>query len=83
MRESRIAALHARSEKILAQIAEVERRNKAEARKRDTRLKVVVGAALLADAAIHDDTKMAIRSVLQRATKAPRDREFLKDTGWL
>lgn len=83
MSSTRLNNLHAQRDKILARIAEVERRNKSEARKRDTRLKVIIGAAFLADATIHDDTKVVVRRVVERAIQAPRDREFLKDAGWL
>ena len=69
--------------KLQARINQIEARGKAENRKRDTRLKVLVGAACLADAAIHDDTRNMLRGIVERAVKAPRDREFLKSKGWL
>ena len=81
--KTKLEALKEKQAKIHARIAEIEARGKAENRKRDTRLKVLVGAACLADAAIHGDTKATVRAVLERAVKAPRDREFLKAAGWL
>ena len=81
--KTKLEALKEKQAKVAAQIAQIEARGKAEDRKRDTRLKVLVGAACLADCAIHDDTKVMLRMVLERAVKAPRDREFLKAAGWL
>jgi len=81
--KSTLEALKEKRERLQARISQIEARGKAENRKRDTRLKVLVGAACLADAAIHDDTKAKVRAVLERAVKAPRDREFLKVAGWL
>ena len=81
--KSKLEILKEKTAKLQARINEIEARGKAENRKRDTRLKVLVGAACLADAAIHGDTKATVRAVLERAVKAPRDREFLKAAGWL
>ncbi len=80
---SKLAALNEQKAKLEARIAELERQNNAQARKDDTRLKVIVGASCLADAALHDETRHLVRSVLEKAVKAPRDREFLKAKGWL
>jgi hypothetical protein len=82
-KKSKLAALLDQQKKITARIAELQRIENAKSRKRDTRLKVLVGAACLADAAIHDDTKAAVRAVLKRAVTAPRDRAFLQEEGWL
>jgi hypothetical protein len=81
--KTKLDTLKQQQAKIAARIAEMERAESAKARKRDTRLKVIVGAACMADAALHDDTKAAVRAVLERAVKAPRDRDFLKESGWL
>jgi hypothetical protein len=82
-KKSKIETLREQQAKIQARIAEIERAETAKARKEDTRLKVVVGAACMADAAIHDDTRNTLRGIVERAVKAPRDREFLKSKGWL
>lgn len=81
--KTKLEALKEKTAKLQARINQIEARGKAENRKRDTRLKVIVGAACLADAAIHGDTKATVRAVIERAVKAPRDREFLKAAGWL
>ena len=62
--KSTLEALKEKRERLQARISQIEARGKAENRKRDTRLKVLVGAACLADAAIHDDMKATVRAVL-------------------
>jgi hypothetical protein len=78
-----LEALRGKQAKLQARIAEIEALEKQRARKDDTRLKVIVGAACLADAAIHPDTKTRLREILDRGVTAGRDREFLKRKGWL
>lgn len=75
--------LQKRHAQLAARIAEVESSQKAKARKEDTRLKVLVGAAILADVSLHPETRAGIKAILQRAITAVRDREFLKGKGWL
>ena len=79
----RLADLKKQEQALKAKIATLEARKATEARKEENRLKVLVGAALLADAKIHPDTAALIRSVLPRAVLAVRDREFLQAKGWL
>lgn len=76
-------ALRKRHRHIAARIAAVESSQKARARKDDTRLKILVGAAILADLSLHPETRAELKAVLQRAITAQRDREFLKAKGWL
>ena len=80
---SKLEALREKFKKVQAQIGQLEAKNKAKARKEDTRLKVLIGAAFLADAVIHQETRAGIKAVLERAITAPHDREFLKEKGWL
>ena len=82
-KKSKIETLKEQQAKIQARIAEIERAENAKARKEDTRLKVIIGAACLADAAIHDETRNLLRGIAEKAVTAPRDREFLKSKGWL
>ncbi len=80
----RLEDLKKREAELKAKIATIEARKATEARKEDNRLKVLVGAALLADAKTHPDTTGSfLRSVLPRAVTAPRDRDFLQAKGWL
>ncbi|MBV8892825.1 MAG: mobilization protein C [Acidobacteria bacterium] len=80
---AQLEALKKRLEKTRAQIMAIETRHKEQARKDDTRLKVLIGAAHIADAEVHEETQSAVKRVLERAITAPRDREFLKEKGWL
>lgn len=79
----RLEDLKKREAELKAKISTLEARKAADARKEDTRLKVLIGAALLADAKIHPDTVFFLRSVLPRAVTASRDRDFLQAKGWL
>lgn len=79
----RLEDLKKREAELKAKIATLEARKATEARKEENRLKVLVGAALLADARHNTDTGAFLRSVLPRAVTAPRDREFLQAKGWL
>jgi hypothetical protein len=78
----KLEILRKRQAEIAARIAEVEATAKARRRKEDTRLKILIGAALIADTNIHPETRAGVLSVLRRAIKAPRDAEFLKAKGW-
>jgi hypothetical protein len=80
---AQLDALKKRLEKTKAAIMAIENRHKEQARREDTRLKVLVGAAFLADAEQHQETRAALKAVLERAITAPRDRDFLKEKGWL
>lgn len=81
--KSKLETLKHRAAEIQARITEIERQTKAQLRKEDTRLKVIVGAACLADSIMYGETKALLRGILEKAVKAPRDREFLKSKGWL
>jgi len=83
MPNSKLEILRSRQKEIAARIAEVEATEKAKSRKEDTRLKILVGAAFIADTDIHPETRAGVLAVLRRAIKAPRDAEFLKSKGWL
>jgi hypothetical protein len=81
--KTQLDTLKGQRARIQARIAEIESREKRRVRKDDTRLKVIVGAACLADAGIHADTKTRLREILYRGVKAGRDREFLQLKGWV
>jgi hypothetical protein len=80
---SKLEALREKFKKVQAQIGQLEAKDKAKGRREDTRLKILIGAAHLADALQHDETRAGVRAVLDRAITAPHDREFLKQKGWL
>jgi hypothetical protein len=77
----KLASIEEKQKKLAAQKRALEAKDKLEQRKADTRLKVLVGAAVLSE--ISDDDERRLRSLLDRAIKAPRDREFLAAQGWL
>ena len=79
----KLEALRKREAEIKARIAEAEAVEKAKARKEDTRVKVLIGSAFVADTAKNPDTRAGVVTVLERAIVAPKDRAFLKEKGWL
>jgi len=79
--DDRLRALEDRAARIKAQIAAIEARQASRNRKDETRTKVLVGAAMLADSALHEETRNGMRAVLARAITAPRDRDFLRSRG--
>jgi hypothetical protein len=80
---SRLEILREKYKKVQAQIGQLEAKDKTKARREDTRLKVLIGAAFLADSEHHEETRGGIKAVLERAITASRDRDFLKAKGWL
>ncbi len=81
--KERMDALRQRKAKLEEQLAALEAREKAKERKDDTRLKVLIGAAMLAHAKINPSAVATLKKLLHKAITAPRDREFLRGKGWL
>gem|GEM_PF-2699481 len=81
--KSKIEILKERKAKIEKQITAIMTRETAQERKDLTRLKILIGAALLADSKINPETAAFIEVVLQRAITENRDVVFLKNKGWL
>ncbi len=81
--EDELKDLKAREAKLKAKIDALSARQKEQARKDDTRLKVLIGAAVLADAKANPQTGLFLKAILRRAVTAPRDKEFLQDKGWM
>ena len=79
----RVELLRQKKEKIEKQLAAIEAREKAKARKEETRLKVLIGGGIIADANIHPEIVELVQEILNRSTKAKRDRELLELKGWL
>ena len=79
----KLEALRKREAEIKARIAEAEALEKAKARKEDTRVKVLIGSAFVADTVKNPETRAGVVAVLERAIVAPKDRAFLKEKGWL
>lgn len=76
-------ALLSRRAAIDARIEAVKSKLTAKSRKDDTRLKILVGAAFLADAEKHPDIKATVAMTLDRAIRNPKDRAFLVAMGKL
>jgi len=81
--DDKLAALRKREAELKARIAQEEAKAKAQARKDDTRLKVLIGAAFVSDIDRNPETRAGVVAVLERAIVAPKDRAFLKSKGWL
>lgn len=79
----KIEALKLKKDKIEKQLSALEAREKAKARKEETRLKVLIGAGIMADAKLHPEIVATVQKILTRATTAKRDKDFLKGKGWL
>ena len=79
----RIEALKLRKAKIEQELASIEAREKAKERKEETRLKILIGAGILADAKAHPEIVELIQEILARSITSARDRELLARKGWL
>jgi hypothetical protein len=92
--KSRLEILEAKQKKIADDLRKErqEEKRKAlkaartaarEARKLDSHIKVLIGAALMADAKIKPETRQFIEAVLPRAVVKPAQVETLKAAGWI
>jgi hypothetical protein len=83
VKSDRLTKLQQQHARIAAQIADIERRKKAESRKEDTRLKIIVGATFIADMKAGKTPPSLVRDVLNRGLTTERDRELVKKAGLL
>jgi hypothetical protein len=79
----KLISLYEAQDSHAARIAALEEKHTEQTRKDETRLKVIAGAATLWEALNKPDARAGVVALLNRAVKAPRDREFLKTKGWL
>jgi predicted nuclease with TOPRIM domain len=79
----RLEALKKRKAQLEQQIKNLEQKNAAQQRKDETRVKVLIGAAFLADTLKHPEIKDLIKTVVNRGIQRDKDREILKKAGWL
>jgi len=79
----KLEALRKKQDAIRAKIAKLEAREKAAAQKELTRLRVIVGAAIVANVNLNPETRAGIVAVLRGSVATRRDREFLKLKNWL
>lgn len=83
IKPDRIELLKQRKAKIERELSAIEAKEKAKTRKEETRLKVLIGGGILADAKVHPEMIELVQEILTRATTAERDRELLKSRGWI
>lgn len=81
--KEKMEELKRRKAQLDQQIAALKAREMAQVKKEDTRLKVLIGAAMLADSKINPQTGVFVQEVLQRAITEKHDRKFLKSKDWL
>lgn len=79
----KIERLKARKEEIEKQLAELQAKEKAKARKEETRLKILIGAGIMANVKIRPELKGQVQKILDKAITESRDRKFLQEKGWL
>jgi hypothetical protein len=75
----RIALLAEKKKHIEAELASLAAREREAERKRETRRKVIVGAAVLAHTDVDPEFLVTLRHVLNRAVQRPADRETIAD----
>lgn len=75
----KLAELKQKEAALKAQIAKFETKAKDEERKKDTRRKIIIGAAVMAHAKIHQDFAYKLSQVLMAAVTKDTDRELIKD----
>ena len=76
---SRIEKLKQRKAKLEAEIARAEATEKKAARAKDTRRKILIGAALLAEIEQEPSLRGVLQDILKRRLTQDRDRELLAD----
>jgi len=75
----RIAKLKEKRDKLAQRLNALEQKAKDDNRKRETRQKIIVGGAVLAEMEKDDDFAASIRVLLARYVARPRDKETLGD----
>lgn len=68
--------------KFNSKIEALQQRVSSTQRKRENRLKVLIGVAVLADMEAGNTARPDVVKVLKRAITRPRELEFLKEEGW-
>ncbi|MGH7973856.1 MAG: hypothetical protein ACREIC_34495 [Limisphaerales bacterium] len=70
-------------EQLENRLKQENRRDQQEARKRDTQLKIVAGAILLADIEAGNIDRAQVVAMFKRGAKRERDVKLLQEEGWL
>ena len=87
----KLALLKKKQEEIAEQIKKLEAKENSQKRKNENRVKILVGAAMLADInhttkenpGAGEKQKKELLALLNRAIQSKTDREFLRSQGWL
>ena len=66
-----------------AKLTQENRREQTRARKRETRLKIIAGAVLLADVAAGKTPRVQVTEMFKRGATRESDIELLHEEGWL
>ncbi len=80
---NRREALRRQIAKLEAKLAQENRREQSNARKRDTQLKILAGAILLADVAAGNTGRGQVVEMFKRGARRERDVKLLQEEGWL
>jgi hypothetical protein len=70
-------------EQLENRLKQVNQRDQRESRKRDTQLKILAGAILLADVEAGKTDRAQVVAMFRRGAKRERDVNFLQEEGWL
>jgi len=70
-------------EQLENRLKQVNQRDQQEARKRDTQLKIVAGAILLADIEAGNTDRAKVVAMFKRGAIRERDMKLLQEEGWL
>jgi len=70
-------------EQLENRLKQVNQRDQRETRKRETQLKILAGAILLADVEAGETDRGKVVAMFKRGAKRERDVKFLQEEGWL
>jgi len=81
-RRDRREAIRQQIAQLEAKLSQENRREQSNARKRDTQLKIIAGAILLADVEAGRTARAAVVEMFKRGAKRDRDVKLLQEEGW-
>jgi len=82
-RAAQKADIRRQIEQLLNREKQLDQRATQENRKRDTQLKIVAGAILLADTEAGHTDRAQVVAMFKRGAKRERDVKLLQEEGWL
>ena len=81
--KEQLEALKKKKSQITAQISEMHAKIKTQDRKDETRIKILIGAAMMAEAKAQPKIKTFLDQVLKSRIKEKRNIEFLQKKEWM